>query len=121
MFTSPAGKPLRHSAFRQRVWLKALDAAGLESIHFHDLRHTGNNLAATAGATLRELMDRMGHSTARAAMIYLHGSDARQREIADSLSTLTRQDLKRAAMPTVADPRQRSSGTQRARRGNRTT
>jgi integrase len=36
VFTSPAGKPLRHSVFRQRVWLKALDAAGLESIHFHD-------------------------------------------------------------------------------------
>jgi hypothetical protein len=37
-------------------------------IHFHDLRHTGNQLAADAGANLRELMDRMGHSTTRAAM-----------------------------------------------------
>ena len=32
-------------------------------IHFHDLRHTGNNLTAEAGASLRELMDRMGHSS----------------------------------------------------------
>jgi hypothetical protein len=47
VFTSPTGKPLRHSAFRERVWLKAL-AAGLDNIHFLDLRHTGNNLAATA-------------------------------------------------------------------------
>jgi integrase len=31
-------------------------------IHFHDLRYTGNQLGADAGANLRELMDRMGHS-----------------------------------------------------------
>ena len=53
--------------FRQRVWLPALRAAALPVIHFHDLRHTGNTLAASTGAGLRELMDRMGHSTARAA------------------------------------------------------
>jgi integrase len=53
-----------------------------------DLRHTGNQLAAGTGATLRELMDRMGHSIARAALIYLHGSDQRQQEIAQALSDL---------------------------------
>jgi integrase len=75
-------------------------------VHFHDLRHTGNTLAATAGATLRELMDRMGHDSERAAMIYLHGSDARQHQIADTLSKLTRDALRRAGQRT---------GTQRAR------
>ncbi len=55
----------------------AAQADGLPPIHFHDLRHTGNMLAADAGANLRELMDRMGHSTSRAAMVYLHGSDER--------------------------------------------
>jgi hypothetical protein len=39
-------------------------------------------------------MDRMGHDSGRAAMIYLHGSDARQHQIADSLSKLTRAELK---------------------------
>ena len=34
-----------------------------------DLRHTGSVLAAEAGANLRELMDRMGHSTTRAAYV----------------------------------------------------
>jgi hypothetical protein len=33
-------------------------------------------------------MDRMGHSSPRAALIYLHGSDARQRAIADGLHRL---------------------------------
>ena len=70
VFTSPAGTALRHSNFYRRVWLKAVEAAGLSGVHFHDLRHTGNALTADAGASLRELMERMGHSSTRAALIY---------------------------------------------------
>ena len=40
-------------------------------------------LAADAGANLRE---RMGHSTTRAATVYLHGGTERQQVIADELS-----------------------------------
>ncbi|WP_311686930.1 hypothetical protein [Streptomyces dubilierae] len=58
------------------------------SLHFHDLRHTGNALAASTGASTRELMARMGHSTAWAALIYQHASAARGRLIADALSDL---------------------------------
>jgi integrase len=32
-------------------------------MHFHDLRHAGNHYTASPGANLRELMERMGHST----------------------------------------------------------
>lgn len=53
VFTSPAGTPLRHSNFRRRAWASAIKGAGLNGIHFHDLRHTGNNLTAEAGASLR--------------------------------------------------------------------
>jgi integrase len=115
VFTSPAGRPLHHTNFRRRVWLPALKAAELPPTHFHDLRHTGNTLAASAGATLRELMDRMGHDSERAAMIYLHGSDARQHEIADSLSKLAREELKRGSKGTERRGSARRSGTQRAR------
>ena len=65
----------------------------MKGVHFHDLRHAGNNLAASTGATLRELMARMGHSTTRAALIYLHDSDERQRKIADGLDALLRSQL----------------------------
>jgi len=74
-------------------------------VHFHDLRHTGNTLTAAAGANLRELMARMGHSSTRAALIYLHAPDERQRKIADALGELAAKELKR-----------QRSGTQRARR-----
>jgi hypothetical protein len=46
-----------------------------------------------AGASLRELMDRMGHACTRAALIYLHGSDERQRKIASNLDAMARQEL----------------------------
>jgi integrase len=111
VFTSPEGRPLHHTNFRRRVWLKALEAAGLPEVHFHDLRHAGNTLAASAGASLRELMDRMGHDSERAALIYLHGSDARQQQIADSLSQLARDALKQQGKGGG-----RRSGTQRARK-----
>jgi integrase len=55
-------------------------------VHFHDLRHTGNALAATTGASTKEPMARMGHSSVRAALIYQHASWSRDRQIADAIS-----------------------------------
>lgn len=93
VFPSKQGLPLRDSQFRNRVWLPALARAGMKGVHFHDLRHAGNNLAASTGATLRELMARMGHSTTRAALIYLHDSDEGQRKIAAGVDALVRSQL----------------------------
>jgi integrase len=73
VFTSPMGTPMRHSNFYRRVWLPAVAKVGRPGVHFHDLRHTGNTLTSSdEGANLRELMDRMGHSSTRAALIYLN-------------------------------------------------
>jgi integrase len=93
VFTSPMGTPLRHSNFYRRAWLPAAAKAGLPGIHFHDLRHAGNTLTADAGASLRELMDRMGHSSTRAALIYQHSSDERQRKLADAIGEAARAAL----------------------------
>jgi integrase len=67
--------------------------AGLPEIHFHHLRHTGNNLTATAGASLSELMTQMGHSSTRAALVYLHDTDLRQRALATAVSELAQDQL----------------------------
>ncbi|GAA3855140.1 hypothetical protein GCM10022207_18100 [Streptomyces lannensis] len=45
--------------------------------------HTGNTLVATGGATTRELMHRMGHSSTRAALIYQHLVNGRDHQVAD--------------------------------------
>jgi integrase len=92
LFTSPAGKPLRHGNFRRRVWLPALASVGVD-VHLHDLRHTGNGLVAEAGANPRELMERLGHSTSRAALIYLHSTTERQHQLADAVAARVQFEL----------------------------
>lgn len=109
VFVGPTGGPLNHSNFISRAWKPALAAAGLPPMHIHDLRHTGNTLTAEAGANLRELMERMGHTSTRAALIYLHSSADRQRRIAEDLSELVR------AQREGLDSAPRASGTERAR------
>jgi hypothetical protein len=54
-------------------------------------------------------------------MIYMHGADARQREIADTLSKLARQELKTSAKGASNRLRGKRQGTQRARKGRRTS
>jgi integrase len=110
VFTGPHRALLRRSNFRRRIWLPALADAGLPDIHFHDLRHTGNILTATAGASLRELMARMGHASTRAALVYLHDTDDRQRIIATAVSDLAREKLAHLFVPPET-PSGEGSGT----------
>ena len=63
-------------------------AAKRDDLRFHDLRHTGAVLAAATGATLAELMARLGHSTVSAAMRYQHAAADRDKAIAEALSKL---------------------------------
>ena len=67
---------------------KARAAAERPDLHFHDLRHTGAVLAAQTGATLAELMARLGHSTPGAAMRYQLAAADRDRAIAEALSKM---------------------------------
>ncbi len=54
----------------------------------HDLRHTGQTMAASTGATIKDLMRRLGHASPAASYRYLHALDARDDEIASALSEL---------------------------------
>ena len=73
-----------------KVYYPAREAAGRTDLRFHDLRHTGAVLAASTGATLAELMGRLGHSTPGAAMRYQHAAQGRDQQIAKALSKLSR-------------------------------
>jgi integrase len=60
---------------------------GVPNLTIHDLRHTRNTLAAsTPGTSIRDLMERMGQDSMRAAVIYQHATRQADRRIADSLS-----------------------------------
>lgn len=67
---------------------RRLDAMGRDDVRVHDLRHTGNTLAAIAGASQPELMRRMGHASAAAAQSYLHTVEDHGRAVADTLSAI---------------------------------
>ena len=71
-----------------KVFYPAREAAGRQDLRWHDLRHTGAVLAAQTGATLAELMGRLGHTTPGAAMRYQHAAADRDTEIARRLSAL---------------------------------
>lgn len=62
--------------------------ADREDLNWHALRHTGATLAAQTGATLAELMGRLGHSTPAAALRYQHTAAERDRAIAERLSEM---------------------------------
>jgi integrase len=73
IFPGVKGGPLRRSNFnKMAAWPHAVQAIGAEGLHFHDLRHTGNHFAAASGASLMDLLARMGHDSERAAIIYQH-------------------------------------------------
>jgi integrase len=87
LFPSPQGKHLTTSTLYASYW-PARKKAGRPDLRWHDLRHTGAVLAAATGATLAELMARLGHSTPGAAMRYQHAAEGRDAVIAARLSEL---------------------------------
>lgn len=108
VFVGPKGATPLRSNF-SRSWVAALRKAGIPAelgLHFHDLRHTGNVLASR-GASLRDVMGRLGHASTRAALIYQHTDAERQREIAANVS---------AAIEASLDPGGHVAGTEAADR-----
>ena len=98
LFTTVADQYWTHGNFYKAAWIPARIAAGRPDLRFHDLRHTSAVLAARTGATLAELMARLGHSTSVAAMRYQHAAAGRDSEIAAALSRMAA-DAERIVVP----------------------
>jgi integrase len=56
------GQPMRGDAARQAL-TRARIEVGMPGFRFHDLRHTGQTLAAATSATIKDLMRRLGHAS----------------------------------------------------------
>lgn len=95
-FTAPEADALIFTGARGRhpppEQLPALGQVGREhnedrgpGPHFHDLRHTGNHRRGS-GASLEDLMQRMGHDSVRAGLIYQHSTAEADRRIADAMN-----------------------------------
>jgi len=87
LFPNGSGGHLRYSTLT-KVFYKARSAAGREDLRLHELRHTGAVLAALAGSTLAELMERLGHTSPNMALRYQHVAEGRSATIAAKMSAM---------------------------------
>jgi integrase len=75
VFANRLGRRLDPSALRRR-FERARDAAGLEPLRFHDLRHTYGSLLVAGGIDLPSVKAAMGHSHLSTTERYLHARPA---------------------------------------------
>jgi integrase len=75
VFTNRLGRRLDPSALRRR-FERGRDAAGLEPLRFHDLRHTYGSLLVVGGIDLPSIKAAMGHSHITTTERYLHARPA---------------------------------------------
>ncbi len=87
VFSTSSGGYLARSNWNS-TFRRAADAIGLPAVRPHELRHTGATLAAATGATTKELMRRLGHSSPAAALLYQHAADDRDADIARALDAM---------------------------------
>jgi integrase len=87
VFTTTQGKRLSQTAFTKTL-KNGYASVGKPDMRVHDLRHVGATLAAQAGATTKELVKRIGHTTPGMAMRYQIAAQERDVAIADKLSEL---------------------------------
>ncbi|UJD20873.1 tyrosine integrase [Mycobacterium phage Zimmer] len=87
LVTTTQGNRLSKSAFTRSL-KKGYTKLGRTELRIHDLRAVGATLAAQSGATTKELMARLGHTTPGMAMKYQMASEARDEAIAKRMSEL---------------------------------
>ena len=84
MFPGAKGGPLRRVNFNKMSgWPDAVRTIGAAGLHFHDLRHTGNQFQQRRGA--EEPYGADGHDSARAALIYQHAARGADKRITDAI------------------------------------
>ncbi len=83
VFTGPRGGVLMNL---NRDWYPALEAAKIEDLHFHDLRHTFASRLVMAGVDLYRVQTLMGHKTPAMTLRYAHLSPAHLRAAVDLLA-----------------------------------
>lgn len=85
LFTHRSGIPLRRHHIAD-AWRRVRAEAGLQEVHWHDLRHAGLTHVASTGASLKQIMHRGGHRTVTAALIYQHASAEHDAHVAALMS-----------------------------------
>ena len=99
MFTALGGGPIRYANWRNRVWVPACEAAGLQGIGLHSLRRASATALGYARVDLKTTQTRLGHSDPRLTLsIYAQAVAKADRSAADVLGARFLPQL-----PTTAD------------------
>ena len=75
-----------HPGVMSWVFVPALARAGIENLHWHDLRHTFASRLVMKGVALRTVQELMGHKTITMTLRYSHLSPAHQLEAVRGLN-----------------------------------
>ena len=86
VFAMPEGGPLVYQNLRNRHWLPACRAVGLEGLGFHDLRRLNATGLVMAGVDVKTVQARLGHSDPRLTLaVYAQATTEADRAAADLL------------------------------------
>ncbi|MGV0607380.1 tyrosine-type recombinase/integrase [Mycolicibacterium sp. XJ1904] len=91
LFPAARGGHMNDRVFSREYFAQALKSIGREGVRVHDLRHFAGTQTARV-ANIVESMQRLGHSTAKASLIYQQVVTGRDVEIAEELSKLAMGD-----------------------------
>ena len=86
LLAGAGGRPLDYSNWRRRVWLPAVELAGLDGLGFHDLRRTNATAMVLDGVDVKTAQARLGHSDPRLTLaIYAQATSEGDRSAAEKL------------------------------------
>jgi integrase len=90
----PSPRHARHLVGLQKVWERVRDAAKLENVRLHDLRHSFASIAVTGGHSLYMVSKILGHKDTRTTEIYAHLAADPMREVANHTASVIADMLK---------------------------
>jgi integrase len=89
VFANQQGNPIEPTNLRRRSFYPLLEKAGIESIRFHDLRHTAATLLLGEAIHPKIVSERLGHSSVSITLdLYSHVTPTMQRQAAYAMDRL---------------------------------
>lgn len=88
VFASRTGSRLSHRNVERRGFDAAAEAAGIEGVTLHDLRHAYGSRLASRGLSARQIADAMGHKRTSTTEIYIQrfNGDAADEHVREAMS-----------------------------------